>query len=47
MELGILTIHIRVRHSQTQGKVEKFNGLFKAERLKFYTLHDLSDADSQ
>lgn len=47
MELSILTIHIRARHPQTQGKVERFNGSFKRERLKFYTPKDLEDAQRQ
>jgi len=47
MELGVLTIHIRARHPQTQGKVERFNGSFKSERLKFYTPFDLPDANRQ
>lgn len=44
MELGILTIHIRAQHPQTQGKVERFNGSYKRERLKFYTPKDMIDA---
>lgn len=47
MDLGILTIHIRPRHPQTQGKIEKFNRSFKDERLKFYVPNDLQDADRQ
>jgi transposase InsO family protein len=47
MELGILTVHIRPRHPQTQGKTEKFNRSFKDERLKFYVPSDLQDADRQ
>jgi transposase InsO family protein len=47
MDLGILTIHIRPRHPQTQGKNERFNGSFKQERLKFYVPYDLADADRQ
>jgi len=47
MELGILPIHIRARHPQTQGKVERFNGSFKRERLAFYTPLDLQDAQRQ
>jgi len=47
MELGILTIHIRAKHPQTQGKVERFNGSFKKERLNFYTPANMADADKQ
>lgn len=46
MDLGVLTIHIRARHPQTQGKVERFNGAFKQERLAFYTPKDLTDANN-
>lgn len=34
MELGILVIHIRPYRSQTQGKVERFNGSYTQERLQ-------------
>lgn len=34
MELGILTLHGRVRHPQTQGKEERFNRSFTRECLK-------------
>lgn len=44
MEQGVLTIHIRPRHPQTQGKVERFNGSYKRERLAFHTPYDLADA---
>jgi len=47
MELGILTIHIRRMHPQTQGKTERFNRSFKNERLRFYTPVDMQDADRQ
>lgn len=47
MDLGILTVHIRPLHPQTQGKIERFNRSFKDERLKFYMPHDLADADRQ
>ena len=44
MELGVQTIHIRAGHPQTQGKVERFNGSYKQERLNFYVPEDLEDA---
>lgn len=47
MELGILVIHIRARHPQTQGKVERFNGSFKQEYLKFHIPANLEDAQQQ
>ena len=47
MELGILTVHIRPRHPQTQGKTERFNRSFKDERLKYYVPNDLLDAACQ
>jgi transposase InsO family protein len=45
MELGVLPIHIRPLHPQCQGKVEKFNGSYKRERLKYYVPKNLEDAD--
>lgn len=47
MEHGILTIHIRPWHPQTQGKDERFNRSFKDERLKFYIPKDMEDAARQ
>lgn len=44
MELGVLTTHIRPKRPQTQGKIERFNGSYKRERLAFYTPKDLEDA---
>lgn len=46
MELGILTIHIRAQHPQTQGKVERFNGSYKKERLEFYVPKNMADAQA-
>lgn len=44
MEMGVLTIHIRPQHPQTQGKIERFNGSYKKERLKFHTPANMADA---
>ena len=44
MELGILTIHGRIRHPQTQGKEEKFNGSFTRECLKYHTIQNQAHA---
>ena len=44
MEHGILTIHIRPGTPRTQGKVERFNRSYKAERLKYYLPRDIQDA---
>ena len=44
MELGILTLHGRIRHPQTQGKEERFNGSFTRECLKLHQIRDFSHA---
>ena len=44
MELGILTIHGRIRHPQTQGKEEKFNGSLTRECLKYNTIQNQAHA---
>jgi len=44
MELGILTLHGRGCHPQTQGKEERFNGSFTRECLKLQTFEDRNDA---
>lgn len=46
MELGILTLHGRFLHPQTQGKEERFNGSFTRECLKYHNIKDQSDAAS-
>ena len=47
MELGILTLHGRVRHPQTQGKEESFNRSMTKELLKYATFADMEDAQKQ
>ena len=44
MELGVLTLHGRFLHPQTQGKEERFNGSFTKECLRHRDIKDLSDA---
>ena len=44
MELGILTMHGRILHPQTQGKEERFNRSFTRECLKYHKIHDQADA---
>lgn len=44
MELGILVLHGRVRHPQTQGKDESFNRSMTRELLKYATFDDMADA---
>lgn len=47
MELGILTIHGRPRHPQTQGKDESFNRAMTKELLKHTVIRDMDDAQKQ
>lgn len=44
MDLGILTLHGRIVHPQTQGKEEKFNGSMKRELLRYTKIMDELDA---
>ena len=47
MELGILTIHGRIRHPQTQGKDESFNRSMTKELLKGNEFENIEDAQRQ
>ena len=47
MELGVLTLHGRIKHPQTQGKDERFNGSFTRECLKYNTFDDIFDAQKK
>ena len=45
MDLGILTVHGRPVHAQTQGKEERFNGSMTRELLKGAEIADMADAE--
>lgn len=47
MNLDILPIHGRIKHPQTQGKIERFHRTMKQELLKHNQFKDLADADLQ
>lgn len=44
MELDVLPIHGRLKHPQTQGKVERFHRTMKDELLKHTSIADIDDA---
>ena len=45
MELGVLTLHGRGLHPQTQGKEERFNGTLTRELLRYTELENFEDSD--
>ena len=45
MEHGILVLHGKPLHPQTQGKEERFNGTLKKELLRHHDFSDMLDAD--
>ncbi len=47
MDLDILPIHGRIKHPQTQGKIERFHRTMKQELLKHTTIADIKDAQNQ
>ncbi len=44
MDLDILPIHGRIKHPQTQGKIERFHRTMKQELLKHTPISDIDDA---
>ena len=47
MDLDILPIHGRIKHPQTQGKIERFHRTIKQELLNHTTISDIVDAHNQ
>ena len=47
MELDILPIHGRIKHPQTQGKIERFHRTMNQELLNHTTIADINDAQNQ
>lgn len=47
MELDILPIHGRIKHPQTQGKIERFHRTMKQELLNHTSISDIGDAQVQ
>ena len=44
MELDILPIHGRIKHPQTQGKIERFHRTMKQELLNHTSISNIDDA---
>lgn len=47
MCLDILPIHCRIKHPQTQGKIERFHRTLKDELLKYNTFDNIEDANEK
>lgn len=47
MDLDILPIHGRIKHPQTQGKIERFHRTIKQELLNHTTISDIADAETK
>ena len=47
MDLDILPIHGRIKHPQTQGKIERFHRTMKQELLNHTQIDDIEDAQSK
>ena len=45
MDLDIIPIHGRIKHPQTQGKIERFHRSMKSELLNHHTFDDLAEAN--
>ena len=47
MDLDILPIHGRIKHPQTQGKIERFHRTMKQELLNHTTIMNIEDAENK
>lgn len=47
MDLDILPVHGRIKHPQTQGKIERFHRTMKQELLNHTEIADLADAEKK
>lgn len=47
MDLDILPIHGRIKHPQTQGKIERFHRTMKQELLNHVRIEDITDAEDK
>lgn len=47
MDLDVLPIHGRIKHPQTQGKIERFHRTMKQELLNHTTIANLEDAEKK
>ena len=47
MDLDVLPIHGRIKHPQTQGKIERFHRTMKQELLNHTTISDIADAETK
>ena len=47
MDLDILPIHGRIKHPQTQGKIERFHRTMKQELLNHTVMADIADAQNK
>ena len=47
MDLDVLPIHGRIRHPQTQGKIERFHRTMKQELLNHTVIADIDDAEKK
>ena len=47
MNHDVLPIHGRIKHPQTQGKIERFHRTMKSELLNHYTMKNIEDAEQK